>query len=143
MKKFFKEGIWTVLLGLFIAFMLLTIFSRGFDTYVFFHKDWKKWEKLLDNADNMRLLSLHSYSEDDWFSNYKFMSELDGEEVLVVYWTGRGGRVSVYKANGSEDYCLLSEFDTHHVKKMVKIIDRKLADGSFVKDKNYHEFVKK
>ena len=147
MKKFFKEDILVIFFGLFIVFTALTITSRGFDTYVFFHKDWKKWEKIVDNADNMRLLSLHYYGEDDWLNNYKFMSELDGEDVWVIYWTEQG-TVSVHDTKGGDlhwlrDDCILSEFDKYHSKKMVKIIDRKLAEGSFVKDKNYYEFVKK
>lgn len=141
MKKFLK----TTLFGLFIAFTLFTAISRGFDTYVFFHKDWKRWEKIVDNADNMRLMDLHYYGEDDRLNNYKFISELDGEDVLVIYWTEQG-TVSVHDTKGGSilrDDCILSGFDKYHSNKMAKIIDRKLAEVSFVKDKNYHEFVKK
>lgn len=144
MKNFWKYNWYIVVASVIAVFFLLSAFSRGFDTYVFFHKEWKMWEQVLDYADSMKLSGYHDYGEDyygekDPLSCYEFKAEINGKVYLLKYWT-TSKTVSVHKITNGD--CVLSCFDSYHVKKMVKIINRKLEEGSFVKDENYEEFIK-
>ncbi len=92
--------------------------------YIFDHKEWKKWDKLLQNVAGITYKCHDAYEGAPNLENYKFSAELDGEEVEILYWV-ENGKVSVHGPYPSTE-CILSSFNRHQVKRMRKVLLKKI-----------------
>ena len=92
--------------------------------YIFDHKDWKKWDSLLQNVAGITYKRHDVYEDDPSLENYEFSAELDGEEVEILYWVYKDS-VSVHGPYPSAA-CILSGFSKYQVKRMRKVLLKKI-----------------
>jgi len=114
---------WIAFLAVCIIIVLLMVPNVTY-CYIFDHKEWKKWDRLLQNVAGITYKCHDAYEEAPSLENYKFSAELDGEEVEIVYWVEKDS-VSVYGPYPSTN-CILSSFNRHQVKKMRNILIKKI-----------------
>ena len=119
-----------VLLYFWIAFlfvpiiMLILMIPNVTYCYIFDHKDWKKWDSLLQNVAGITYKRHDVYEDDPSLENYEFSAELDGEEVEILYWVYKDS-VSVHGPYPSAA-CILSGFSKYQVKRMRKVLLKKI-----------------
>lgn len=114
---------WIGFLAVSVIMLLLTISNVTY-CYIFDHKDWKKWDSLLQNVAGITYKRHDVYEDMPGLEKYEFSAELDGEEVKIIYWVDKDS-VSVHGPCPSTD-CILSGFNKYQVKRMRKVLLKKI-----------------
>ena len=122
MEKIFE--LWFFLTAIGVLGMLICAWKTSY-CFVFRHRDWIRWEELIKNKDKIDFKYHYVFDDKPSINNYEFTGEMYGKKVMVKYWEQvQAGDVSVHSLEGKD--CILCSFDTYHVKKMRKVLEKKI-----------------
>ena len=112
---------------------------------IYERKDWKAWEKVVQNFNNIKFNEHLVFEEEPNLNNYKFELLIDNYIWTVKYWEITN-TISVHDITGHSGlpYDCLSNFDKYHsnlVKKMLcekfdfmrEVVDSKTIQTSEIK----------
>ena len=118
-------------------FMILVCSLKGLHKvycWIFEHKKWKLWEKILKNIDDALLIEHAKFEDQPDIENYKFRERVGDDEYVLILWM-RSGTVSVHSKEKRE--CILSHFDTYHSKKAAAKLASKVLIIESVQEQLY------
>ena len=118
---------------LFVFYVYITLFSsqvwcpRLFN-YVFFHKDYLLWERVLKCIDTIELFDEMSFDGDAYFK-----INVDGQKCHIWVWKDK--TISIHGDSEGPITCMTTTFDPYHNKLCKKLIFERVKDKL---DKKYY-----
>ena len=90
---------------------LLPVFKPVY-MFIFEHKDWALWKKIIDNLENAKVIRYNDYdARRPELSNFEFSLEIDGKECIIKFWK-KYDTIGVFEEDTNK--CMLSDFDQYH-----------------------------
>lgn len=88
----------------------------------YLREEWKLWERILLNINNVKFIGHSSYPGYPDLETYTFNLTLDGVTYMLVYWVN-SGKSSVHL----NDECILSSFDQYHSEIVSNLLREKVS----------------
>lgn len=114
------ESVYLTLIIICMALLVLTlpllcITTMGGESkiycYLFEHKDWVKWEKVIEKFDDIQYVRHDEYVSNIHLNSYHFILPVENRTCEIVYWEDEGG-ISVHDFEKDGD--CLCDFDEYH-----------------------------